>query len=104
MSFTWLQVERRPLASPLPEGVTRGAPPAPITATSWLENAPATHAITTVPLRAPTPRPDIGLPFERWYTFWEGQRAPAHAQQLNTKHGASQRQDRLTGKQATAAA
>jgi hypothetical protein len=89
---------------PTPRRCDTGAPPAPITATSWLENAPATHAITTVPPRAPTPRPDIGLPFERWYTFWEGQRARAHAQQLNTKHGASQRQDRLTGKQATAAA
>jgi hypothetical protein len=50
-----------------------GAPSAPITTTPSLEDALATWAMTTIPPRTLAPRPDIGLPIERWHTFQEGE-------------------------------
>jgi hypothetical protein len=50
-----------------------GAPPTPITATTWLEDAPTTQTMTMVPPWTLTPRPDTGLPLERQHTFREGQ-------------------------------
>jgi hypothetical protein len=50
-----------------------GAPPALIANTSWLKDALATQAMTTVPPCTLEPRPDSGLPFERRRTFRQGQ-------------------------------
>jgi hypothetical protein len=41
-----------------------GGLPHPVMTTPWLEDAPATQAMMTVPPRALAPRLDIGLPFE----------------------------------------
>jgi hypothetical protein len=43
------------LPSPRRRGMV--APPAPVATTPWMENALATQAMTTVPLRMVVPRP-----------------------------------------------
>jgi hypothetical protein len=50
-----------------------GALPAPITTKAWMETAPATQALMTVPLWAAVPRSDIDLPIEQWHDHQEGQ-------------------------------
>jgi hypothetical protein len=49
-----------------------GALPAPVTTTSWLENAPVTQAMMTVPQWATTPWPDTSLTFEQRHAHQEG--------------------------------
>jgi hypothetical protein len=54
------------LPSPRRHGI--GAPPAPITTTPWMENAPATLATTTVPPWTAAARLDTDLRVEQRYT------------------------------------
>jgi hypothetical protein len=49
---------------PSPRRHGTGAPPTPVTATSWLENALATRAKTIVPPRVAASQPNTGIPFE----------------------------------------
>jgi hypothetical protein len=51
------------LSSPKKCGM--GALPTPVTNIPWMENAPATQAMTTVSPWAVAPQPDTGLPIER---------------------------------------
>jgi hypothetical protein len=49
---------------PSPRRRGTGAPPTPITTTSWMENAPATQAMTTILPWMAAPQQKTGLPFE----------------------------------------
>jgi hypothetical protein len=64
---------------PSPRRHEAGALPAPVTTTPWMENAPATEAMMTVPPWTAAPRPDTGLPIEQRRAHQEGQREQAHA-------------------------
>jgi hypothetical protein len=77
-----------------------GSPPTPIATTPWPEDTITPQNMMTVPSWTIAPQYNTGLPLERWHTFREGQRAPGHAQQVNTKHEAMHHQGKLTGKQA----
>jgi hypothetical protein len=50
---------------PSPRRHDMGASPAPVVTTSWMENTPASQAMTTVPLWTMVPWTNTGLPFER---------------------------------------
>jgi hypothetical protein len=48
---------------PSPRRCGTGTLPAPVTATPWMENAPATQAMMTVPPQSAAPWLDTDLPF-----------------------------------------
>jgi hypothetical protein len=52
-------------APPSSRRLGTGALPTPITTKAWMETAPTTQALTTVPSWATVPRPDIDLPIEQ---------------------------------------
>jgi hypothetical protein len=78
---------------PSPRRRGTGAPPAPVTTTPWMENAPTTWAITTVRPWSAAPRPNTDLPSE------QGKQAQAHTQQPNAEQEAAPWRSKLTGKQ-----
>jgi hypothetical protein len=68
---------------PSPRRLGVGALAAPVTTPPWQEDAPAIQSMEMVQPRALAPWPPTGHSFERWRTPQEGQRAHAHAWQLD---------------------
>jgi hypothetical protein len=91
---------------PSPRMCDTGAPPAPVTTTTWMENAPATQATTTVSPWMAAARPNTDLPFMQCHTRHAGgggQQAQARARQPTTEQEAVPQRSKLTGKQAATA-
>jgi hypothetical protein len=53
---------------PSPKRRGTGAPPAPVTTTPWMENAPVTQAAMTIPPWTTVLWPDTSIPFEQCHT------------------------------------
>jgi hypothetical protein len=88
----FLMASRREGGSGLPSLRRHGTgdPPAPVTATPYIENALTTQAMKVVPLRMMTSRSDTCLPSEQQGAHQRGQRAQARARQPTTEQEASQ--------------
>jgi hypothetical protein len=65
---------------PSPWWCSIGAPPAPVTTTPWMEDAPTSQAMMTVPPWMVVPWPDTGLPFEQCHAHQWRQQVQACAQ------------------------
>jgi hypothetical protein len=88
---------------PSPKKHSAGASLTRATTTPWMENAPATQAMMTVPPWTMAPWPESSLPFEQCHAHHRGQQARARARQPTAEQEATPQRSKLTGKQVATA-